>query len=453
MRRFAVLVLIPVFICAVIPAFAQDSTQSETTNEPPSFGFGLGLGLGVQSFENPDGTVETWQMLGLKPDFSFGKLGVGLDLTINYRFTGGDGNDFEVRKDDWVPTGDTNFFELYLPKIQYIRWGMKGDPLFVKLGSIEDATLGNGFIMGNYANTLFLPDRRIFGLALDVDGKLFNFPYIGMESFIANLAAYDVMGSRLYVRPLAGTEIPVLKELQLGGTAVTDLNPYYYADKDPAFTGTVDNRAEVLVWGADFRLPIIARKALSLATFGDFVSENQNYGGMVGLGGRIIKILTYGAQIRFIGDNFIPVYFDSTYDLSRVSRYDVYNASTTVIESYIGWLASAGFSLFDDTLVFNTSLEGPFGNPAGVEPTLRGSLLLAQGLVPHISLQGNYVKQDIGSFSDLGSARDAVIGAQINYQTGPAVISLIYDLKYDPYATGSSPWVVTSRLESTISLY
>jgi len=412
----------------------------------------MGLGLGVQSFENPDGTVETWQMLGLKPDFSFGKLGVGLDLTVNYRFTGGDGNDFEVRKDDWVPTGDTNFFELYLPKIQYIRWGMKGDPLFVKLGSIEDATLGNGFIMGNYANTLFLPDRRIFGLALDVDGKLFDFPYIGMESFIANLAAYDVMGSRLYVRPLAGTEIPVLKELQLGGTAVTDLNPYYYADKDPAFTGTVDNSAEVLVWGADFRLPIIARKALSLATFGDVVSENQNYGGMVGFGGRIIKILTYGAQIRFIGDNFIPVYFDSTYDVRRVERYQTINGDNPT-EGYIGWLASAGFALFDDALVFNTSLEGPFGNPAGVEPTLRSSLLLAQGLVPHISLQGNYVKQDIGSFSDLGSARDAVIGAQINYQTGPAVISLIYDLKYDPYATGSSPWVVTSRLESTISLY
>src|SRR6056297_2872020 len=103
--------------------------------------FGLGITIGAQSFPNPeyDGSNEetiTFQSLGLTPDLAIGKFGLGLDLTLNYRFTGGDGSEFEVRSEDWVPDDETNFLELYLPKIRYARWGLKGDPLYVLLGSV-----------------------------------------------------------------------------------------------------------------------------------------------------------------------------------------------------------------------------------------------------------------------------------------------------------------------------
>ena len=162
---------------------AQTPPTSPTAPTSPSLGFKLGIGIGVQTF-NDTNPPTTWQSLSVFPDISFGKLGIGFAFAINYNFSGGSGNSFAVRQEDWWPTNEPvtfqNVLAIYLPKIAYIRWGEKGDPLFLKLGSFNDATLGDGFIMGDYSNILFLPTQRHFGLQADVDGSLFNFPYMGL---------------------------------------------------------------------------------------------------------------------------------------------------------------------------------------------------------------------------------------------------------------------------------
>jgi hypothetical protein len=80
-------------------------------------------------------------------------------------------------------------------------------------------------------NSLFLPEQRVSGLSLDLDGQLFNFPYLGIETMVGNLAAFDLMGGRIFTRPIYFTGVPIIKELQLGFTAVADLNPFYYEQK------------------------------------------------------------------------------------------------------------------------------------------------------------------------------------------------------------------------------
>lgn len=466
---------------------SSTSQQSSSGGDQPSGpAFGLGINLGVQTFANPSydpsqpvsATNEptiAYQSLGLKPDFSIGKLGVGLDLTLNYRFTGGpNGDQFAIRSEDWIPDQNTSFLELYLPKIRYLSWAQKGDPLYVKLGSIDDTTLGNGFIVGDYANTQFLPDRRIFGLNFDLDGQLFKFPYVGVETFVDNLAAFDLLGGRLYTRPIYFTHIPIISNLQVGGTFVIDRNPFYYALRDPnsdfnANTGslTPPSNASVQIWGADVRQPILSNSVLSLAAFGDYVRENQANGGMIGFGGRLFGAVTYGAQLRLLGQNFIPTYFDSTYDLYRVDKYAVYSGTDprtgnpVTLPAYNGWFFTSGFSLLSDKLVFNVSLDGPF-NPDYSDPIaskfayphLRAVFVLAQGIIPGVAISATYDKTNIDSLSALISPANAVIGAQIDYKTGPAVISLVYNLTYDPFTTsGGNPWKITSRLESSISLF
>lgn len=465
------------------PIIAQEDAETadspEPTTESSSDGFSVGfdIGIGVQTFENPDYDPVTnpdvpemiaWQSLKLAPELAIGKIGIGLDLTVNYRFTGGaTGNEFEVRPEDWVPDPDAGrgFFALYLPKIQYVRYAQKGDPLYLKLGSIEDGTLGNGFIMAGYANTLYLPETRLFGMSFDIDGRLFGFPYVGIETFVSNLAAFDILGSRLYARPLVDLEIPVVSNLQVGTTVVADRDPYYFASRDPdsIYFNDAPVVDPVVIWGADLRLPVLASEVLSLATFGDFVVQNGNTGGMLGFGGRLIGFVTYGAQLRFLGDNFIPVYFDASYDLFRVGpptapgKYAVYSGDVTV-PGYVGWYASLGFSLLDDLFYFNAALDGPFGGADSEEtfkkPRFRGTFVLAEGILPGVSIEASYDKKDIATLSDLFDPENAVIGARLNYRTGPAILSLVYDLRYDPFVDpGEDPWVVTSGLESTISLF
>jgi hypothetical protein len=452
LRPLAVLLIILGLGAASVYA---DETQTAPAAPPAdTFKFGLGLGLGVATFNEVDTTVTpntpttTYQSLSLTPDFSFGKFGIGLDITLNYRFAGS-GNTFQVRQADWVPTSVQNFFEIYLPKIAYVRYGTKGDPLFIKLGSIVDVSLGDGFIMGDYTNSLFLPGARHFGLLADLDGSLFDFPYLGVETVIGNVAVLDVLGGRVYARPLAGMNIPIWSGLEVGLTGVVDTQPYFN-------TATPGSPSALSAFGADVRVPLVFQKdVFSLVAFTDVATlQVKSWGWMIGAGGRIINIFTYGAQIRVLGAGFTPDYFGATYDLLRDKQYDALQAGGT--GSTFGWLATIGTSLLNDLLVFSIELDGPFvtteANYLLNQPHLRSVLTLGEGLVPGISFNFSYDKKGIGSWASLVSAQDAAINAVVNFKTGPAVISFVYKIVYDP-TQSPNPWAVTSGLSTSVALF
>lgn len=440
LRRCAVILVL--CILAVGPAFSQATPPAD------SFGFKMALGIGIQNFSGP---VEpgTFSSIGLAPDISFGKFGIGLDLTINYNTNNGS---LYIRRADWVVDSFQNFLEVYLPKIAYIRWGVKGDPLFLELGSFRDATLGDGFIMGSYNNMLFMPEQRHFGLQADLDGSLFDAPFFGFESVIGNLAQMDVLGGRLYVRPLVSTELPVLNKLEVGFTAAVDTNPFFG-------TLSVGNPSPIAAFGGDIRVPIVnTQNVFSLVAFTDVATiQTKRWGGMIGVGGRIISIFTYGLQFRVLGEDFIPDYFGPTYDLLRDRQYIIVHTGG-FSPAMLGWLASVGTSFLQDKFVFTITLDGPFAPSSSADrllryPHLRGIVSLAEGVVPGISFDFSYDKKALATLPYLVSAEDAAIQAQLNFRTGPAVISFLYKIVYDPTQPRDHPWHVTSGLQSSIALF
>ncbi len=446
-RYVLVLALIALF---VFPAFSQEKKKDE------GFNFGMDMELGAETF-NDGGIPISYQKLSLNPDISFGKVGIGMAITLHYRFTD-DG--LKVRTEDWVPDASKGktFLDLYLPLFRYVRYGHKGDPLYAKIGSIDDGTLGNGFIMGGYSNTNFLPERRIVGLAFDLDGSLFQFPYLGVETFTGNLAKFDVFGSRLYARPLIGLNLPILKDLQIGTTYAMDRNP----NALKTFINPDDKPDAVSMFGFDFRQPVLSSDLFSLAVFGDLdfqpASGNKTEtasGGLLGFGGKLIGFLTYGLNALFLGENFVPFYFDSTYDLYREAKYEMFNESNGIpIPGYAGWLASLGFSFLDDKLSFTTSVDGSFKVDSTADstyPHLNAVVKVGKDIIPGFFFDASYDKRYIKHFSDLISPENAVIGADINYQTGPAVITLGYDLRYD--AASDPQWTTTAKLSTSISLF
>ena len=327
----------------------------------------------------------------------------------------------------------------------------------MKLGSIDDASLGNGFIMGNYSNTHFLPDKRIFGLGFNLDGQLFKFPFVGMQSFVGNLATWDVLGGRLFVRPLLWLEVPVLQYLEIGATLVADRDPYAYVDLDTEID-------PVSVWGVDFKMPILNNPIFSMVGFGDFVNQNGHTGGMIGLAGKIFSILPWGAQLRILGDDFIPAYFGEPYDLFRAEYYTIATNDSAlndaIIPSTAGWFANTGFSILEDMISLSISIDGPFNKNEDIAdtdegawvnyPHLRGSFILAEGLLPGLWFNASVDKRNIQTFRDLVDFSDAVIGATINYQTGPAVITLAYDVRFNPE---TEEWETSASLQSALSLF
>lgn len=448
----------------VLPIHLWAQEENQEGDEERFFKLGVGVSLGVNSFEDPDtGDVDTYQLLALRPDFAFGKFGIGLDLPINYRFTGGNGDDFEVREEDWEPSGDRSFLDVYLPKFRYVRYGVSGDPVYALFGGFSRATLGSGFIMNSYSNELFIPDRRLFGGIVEVDGEAVGFPYAGFETIAGNVAAMDVVGGRFYVRPIVGTGIPVISSLQLGSTFVIDRDPFYHLKLDPLspYSDDFDDpdipqidppSEDVVVWGVDAQQPILDTDVISLVLLGDIAFQEDRRGGMGGFSGRLFRVFLYGGQLRVTDDNFVPQYFDYSYDVRRAEKYAIYNEDIDV-PGGVGWLGRLGVAFFQDALVFDTNVSGSFNPEPGSYPELRSTLTLTEGLIPGFSgfsFQGSYTKFDLRRWDDLTDAENALIGARFNVRSGPVTISLTYDLTYDPYNPGD-PWIVRSGLESTLS--
>lgn len=447
--------LLLLFLLILFPLTAQEGSDEPTSGDlsesaAPESGFNMTIEIGAETF-NEDGEQVTYQSLGLNPEFTFGKVGIGLGVTLHYRFVDDTGDStVDFREEDWIPDDEKSFLDIYLPLFRYVRYGQKGDPFYGKIGSIEDATLGTGFIMANYSNALFLPEKRIVGLALDVDGQLFDFPYIGVETFVGNLAQFDVLGSRLYARPLIDSSLPVIKNIQFGVTTAADTQP----DANYNFN-TIADPDTVSIYSFDFIQPLLSREAFSLALYGDTAfqpgGEELNLGQLVGFGGKALKFISYGFNTLFLGDNFVPFYFDGTYDLYREAKYRIYNGNDT-IPGYTGWQAMLGFSLLSEAIVFQTSVDSAFKPDTGLPstlPHLRSTLAVGEGLLPGIFFDVTYDKKNISDMNELFSREDAVILANLNYNTGPVVITLGYTLRYVP---DDGSWETTAKLSSSITM-
>lgn len=157
---------------------------------------------------------------------------------------------------------------------------------------------------------------------------------------------------------------------------------------------------------------------------------------------------------------FIPTLFDSSYDLYRSERYLAMQApaDSSVIA---GWYAKSGASFLKDKIGFSVQVDGPFApipDPAYASdnnaeyPHIRAVVSTAEGLIGGFSLSGSYEKYFLGKsgdfWADLASAQDAQTEAVLSYKTGAALISLLYNLRYDPT---TESFDVSSSLQTSIS--
>jgi len=445
------------------PAAATDvaaAPAAADTTQTAAKAFGFSIDLGVDSLPIPGSDPvqnQSYQRFGFKPELNLGMFGIGLDLTFRAKINIVGPDPIEVYLPDWIPNYAGNgktFFDVYLPKFLYVRYGKKGGPLYGKLGSIDDLTIGNGFIMGNYSNTRFMPEQRIFGLGFALDGSLFKFPYFGIELAAGNLARFAVLGGRVYVRPLAFLTVPVLSGLELGYEQGVDLKPYLYGDLgfqvDPSYAN---------VFGVDARLPILTKGPFTMTAMADVAfQDGDRIGAMTGLAGRIIGVITYNAQVRLLEDGFIPTYFDSNYDLYRAVKHDSLALLPSSGDFAMGWYVNAGASLFEDKAFFSAIMEGPFAAipdvPSGSVsdyPHLKAVIGTAEGLIGGFSFAAGYEKYLLGIsgdfWDDLFSAEDAQIQASIAYKTGPVLISPLTNLRYDPI---TDSYDVSSSLQTSV---
>lgn len=393
--------------------------------------------------------------INLQPDISIGNWGVGLIGTVHYKINDG------IVTEEWIPEfgEDDTLLEkvktvssLYFPIFRYIRYGFKGDPLYMKFGQLDNVVLGTGIFMNNYSNTALLPDTKLVGAELDVDGALFGIPFIGFESFVGDIAQLDILAGRLYIRPLSFTEIPIINSIQIGGSYVTDRAPNLYQPESTVFT-TYDP-APVVMYGGDVKIPIISSGIFSFGLFGDWAfqqdpntPETMNSAKRAGFNGNILGFIPYQADLLFPDAGFIPNYFNATYDLERDAKYA--SEGITDTENYFIH-GQVGFSIFDDNLVLNVDLSGELENNDGnfniIEPDMIAYMKLGEDLLPFFNFEAAWKKTFTYADSseildDLTSLKNSQLKANVNVKYSIIKTSFSYIVDFDSESKMGEPQI------------
>ena len=359
----------------------QQPQRSEVSeNQPldkaqsaPKKPFNMGLAVGSATIND---TI--YNQVALRPELSFGKLGIGLDLVM---YIDNEGN---VRKDEWDEPSD------FIDKLLYIRWGQKTDPFWLVWGSLDNVTLGYGGLLSGYSNMMEFPSVRKVGINTG-----FGFGNFGTEIFLSNMKDFSRGGTLMGLR---GTyKISESLPITIGMNFVQDMNQFSgLKDKDgdnypdmfddfpddktlwndtdgdgiPDINGgnktpdggwdidadgnnildsqqtdlklksepfkSNNNEAVAQGFAFDIGYPVVRSKAFNLEIYSEFntLSFSQSKGDTTyfkrdkmngsgitvpGMRASIFGFLNLSFEYRIKKGYFVPQFFDGSYDLSRVT--------------------------------------------------------------------------------------------------------------------------------------
>lgn len=391
----------------------------------------------ILGFELGSVTIDgmTYSKAVIQPNFNLGKLRFGLYLPVIYQ------NDLFNPKDWYHPAGNDEWsfgtdyswssdpFGAALDlgkdialKFKYFEYGNQlDDPFFVKVGNLNDLTIGHGLIMRNYDNSTEFPAVRRLGFNLGVDTGGFGF-----EALVNDIADPWLYGGRIYFRPIPGSKVAV------GLDAAIDTDPA--AELRKAGQSTYGNPMFVS-GGADLDLPIIPSNGfLSVRAFADAAAtvpyvrdaytvgaatvnpglqyqllydssaaapSLQNWGADAGFMGNVLFI-DWRLEYRYYTGFFKPAFYDKSYDKMRssyVAQYANYIADPTSYgadPTVMGIYGEGGFSLLKDKLSLRLGYAWPWDPSASSlaenlvlsSDEFHAALVVKKGLIPIIDVSG-----------------------------------------------------------------
>ena len=351
----------------------SENQPLEKTQSAPKKPFNMGLAVGSATIND---TI--YNQVALRPELSFGKLGIGLDLVL---YIDNEGN---VRKDEWDEPSD------FIDKLLYIRWGQKTDPFWLVWGSLDNVTLGYGGLLSGYSNMMEFPSVRKVGINTG-----FGFGNFGTEIFLSNMKDFSRGGTLMGLR---GTyKISESLPITIGMNFVQDMNQFSgLKDKDgdnypdmfddfpddktlwndtdgdgiPDINGgnktpdggwdidadgnnildsqqtdlklksepfkSNNNEAVAQGFAFDIGYPVVRSKAFSLEIYSElntlsfsqskgdttyFKRDKMNGSGITvpGMRASVFGFLNLSFEYRIKKGYFVPQFFDGSYDLSRVT--------------------------------------------------------------------------------------------------------------------------------------
>lgn len=412
--------LLALIVVFAFPLFAQFYDYPR-----PDEGYIAG-GLGLNWIDG-----KPYYRISFRPEVSFANFGVGLDLNLDFDSEG------KLRTENFNEASD------YLSLIRYVRYGIKNDPVFIKLGALDYYTLGHGTIMQHYNNSPTYDARRI-GLVADID-----FGKFGFESIYGNFAQSGVFGMRGYVRPLQFTsanDIPILSNLEFGASYVTDFNKYArvdsgYFDQARNFK-VVKDRGALTIIGFDVALPLIKSSSITITPYLDY-NKIIDFGSGVATGVKLdfegMGLLSVSAKLerRFNNGKYLPSYFNSLYEIERFKSDSVkgtYSGKSLELAN----ITENANGFYGDLLIRVLNLFDIYGGYQRLDKNPKSGILnLRTAIEPEgasFVLRAGYDKINIQDEKDLFKLDDrSYLFTEVGYKPVEYIlVSIVYNWTFAP---------------------
>ena len=440
LKKIIIIVFIIFTLCSLL--YGQSADETPQPEEKPEFNFDMGIVIGLSNYEDVDGVQNGYQRLGFLPHFSYGMWRFGFNFTFEF-----DGDfslrdlDKDGRADTWTSLID------WLYKLEYVEYAEKGEPIYGLIGEFDSYYLGNGMLLKDFNNNLFYPYILQRGLLFDFDAGVVNFPFIGIESIVNDVLDWDVLGARLFVRPLAGLNVPI-SQLEVGGTVVADLDPKQkYDSKDTR--PPKDNAASktVTTFGIDVGLPLMTSEDMALETYVDWAMIMDKGNGFSAGADFRYKWIEFVAELRFLGKQFEPHYFDPFY---WVERPDKYNDLDLITDRYIGYLVGVDLNLWNKVIFYFHWEDGlvDVSEPRIAKPRITTGIALDEEALKKIGFHITYDKKGIGSLDDFIDLDNSLFEALFEYRvTDFASIVFVQQQSFAPSFKSVSNTSIETRFQ------
>lgn len=414
------------FILFLITFFSVQLSAQWDKYPRPDEGF-INGGLGLNWIDG-----KPHYRIAFRPEISFSDFGIGLDLNLDFDSEG------KLRKENFNEASD------YLSIIRYVRYGVKNDPVFIKIGALDYYTLGHGTIMQHYNNSPTFDNRRI-GFNADID-----FGKFGFESIMGSFSPAGVFGIRGYIRPLQLTpasDIPIISNLEVGVSFVSDLNKDAgiingnYNSSLREFNITEDKGA-ISILGFDLGLPLFNSSLADITLYTDY-SKISGFGSGVAAGVKFdfnlssLVNLTAKLERRFNNGKYIPAYFNS---LHEIERFKVDSATGTFTSKALALnsITESQNGFYGDLLIRVLGLFDIYGGYQRLDKEPKSGIMnLRSAIEPEgvpFVLRAGYDKINIQNEKDLFTLDDrSYLFTEFGYKPVEfLLISVVYSWTYTP---------------------
>jgi len=370
--------------------------------------------------------------ISFRPEISFSEIGVGLDLNLDFDSEG------KLRTENFNEASD------YLSIIRYVRYGLKNDPVFIKVGALDYYSLGHGSIMQNYNNSPTYDNRRI-GLVADID-----FGKFGVESIYSSFSPLGVFAIRGYIRPLqfsSAADLPIIGNLEVGASFASDVNKdagilagdYDHTKRE---FNVREDKGAISIIGVDIGLPLLNSSVVDITLYADY-AKIINFGSGVATGVKFdfnaSSLLQISAKLerRFNNGKYIPSYFNSLHEINRFqvdSSAGTFTSKALILTN----ITESQNGFYGDLLIRVLNLFDIFGSYQRLDKSPQSGLLnLRTAIEPENTpfvLRAGYDKLNIQDEKDLFTLDDrSYLFSEIGYKPVPyLLVSIVYSWTYTP---------------------